>query len=434
MRKLNAESVTPIKLQQASKACHLLLETEKKTGVRNTPIFLGPPGQGKSAIVEQFVASLNEERQERIQKLVTQGSSVEEAEQQAGPTWRCVSYRLSQCDPTDLKGVPVYTTVNGVEMCSFAPPQVFPINGVPSSANGENVVIFLDELPQANPSMQNLAANIIDGKIGDYTIDQSRSFIVCAGNRKQDHAATYDVPRNVGNRLIKFEVSTTFSEWEEWAAKEKVSPLVIGYLKDKQHFFNEPPPEDGYVYGTPRSWHKISCQLLTQGEKWFDDDSLALFMAQGTVGMASAIAFYQFARAANKDFSVNAIFDGTQAKIPGNDQKDILFSLVLESTYRLNSWIEEAVTHKDYVTTPTSDMVKRANKLVSVLGPEKVAAINNLYKWLDQPTIDKAFQVLVNKYQSDITRTHLRIAMMMDPQLATAGQVFEKINKALISI
>lgn len=431
MRKLS-ENVTPIRLSQAMEACRELMETERLTGVRNTPLLLGPPGQGKTSVVEQLVVVLNKERSDKIAKLMAEGKSISEAESIAGAEWDCISYRLAQCDPTDLKGVPIYQTVDGQEMCSFAPPQIFPMIGIPNSANGKNQIIFLDELPQANPTIQNLAANIIDGKVGDYTIDMSRSFIICAGNRKEDQAATYETPRNVGNRLIRFDIKTGFDEWQDWAISNGVHPMVIGYLKDKQSFFNEPPPENSYVYGTPRSWHKVSCQMLQMTDRWFDDKSLALYMAQGTVGTAAAIAFYQFAKAAKNNYSVDDIMAGKAVKVPSDDQKDILFSLVLEGTYRINSWVAEAVTHHKFKSA--KQLQDRNEALVEALGPTKVKSIVNIYTWLSQKGIDPAFQVLINKYQSQDTKDALRMPLVTHPAFKDAAEPYEKINQVLLSI
>lgn len=435
MKNLRAESVTIIKLSQASEACKDLMNTERQEGVRNTPLFLGPPGQGKSAIVEQFVNNLNLEREERFATAIAAGKTSTEAAEVAGPEWTCVSYRLAQCDPTDLKGVPVYVKMeNGAEMCSFAPPQIFPMIGLPDSAGGKNVVIFLDELPQANPTIQNLAANIIDGKVGDYIIDMSRSFIVCAGNRKQDHAATYDIPRNVGNRLIRFDVRTSFDEWERWAMGEKLHPMVIGFLKDKQSMFNEPPPEEGYIYGTPRSWHKVSCQMKYMVDRWFDEQSLGLYLAQGTVGIASATAFYQFAKAMKNQFSVDDIMAGKAVRVPTTEQRDILFSLVLEATYRINNWVEEVVSSNEYKIVPHTETMTRVDAMIKGLGDKRVTGIVNMYKWLDNKAIDPAFQVLINKYQTELTRDNLRIAIMLDPKFSNAADAYEKINSALVTM
>ena len=77
--------------------------------------MLGKPGQGKTAAVDQVV---NEYQQENPGKKVLY--------------W---SLRLNQCDPTDIKGVPLYAkTPSGLDICKFAVPDMFPIQGVPDSA------------------------------------------------------------------------------------------------------------------------------------------------------------------------------------------------------------------------------------------------------------------------------------------------------------
>lgn len=434
MKKLSAEKLTLIRLNQAIEICHNLYNTEKLTGVRNTPLFLGPPGQGKSAIVEEFVGDLNRQREERFALAVKEGKTEDEAAKIAGARWVCMSYRLSQCDPTDLKGVPKYVQLaSGHEVCSNAPPHIFPMEGLPDSAEGHNVLIFLDELPQANPTIQNLAANIIDGKVGDFTIDMKRSFIVCAGNRKEDRAATYDTPMNVGNRLIRFSVKTTYKEWKDWAIKNKQNSLVIGFLEDKSVLFNEEPPQDGYTYGTPRSWHKLSCQLNYLEDAFFDEEGVGLQMAQGTVGLASATAFYQFAKAARNNFSLKRIIKGVDAPVPNSEQRDILFSLILEATYVINNWVEEAVVHTSYVSIPVEDTEKRVDTLMTILGSDKVKGINNIFKWISSPGIDPAFQVILNKYQSRVTADNLRIAILLRKEFKESATAYEAINKALIT-
>lgn len=433
-KKVSVEYTATIKLEQALETCRRLMKAEQERGVRQTPLFLGPPGQGKSAIIEQLVDELNTERNLRFAKAITDGLSEEKATELAGPEWVCVSYRLAQCDPTDLKGVPVYLQVGDAEMCSFAPPRIFPMEGIPNSADGKNVVIFLDELPQANQSIQNLAANIIDGKVGDYTIDMKRSFIVCAGNRRQDRAATFDIPTNVAGRLIHFDVKTSFAEWESWAIKQKLNPMVIGFLKDRTSQFNETPPEHATMYGTPRSWHKLACQIDTGGSDWFDEKGMSLFIAQGTVGIASATQFFQFAKATMNQFSIDKIMAGGNVEPPSSNQKDIMFSLALEGTYRLNNWIEEVVNDPKYSEIPANHVDERTEMFVKLLGPTKVKGINNLYKWFIHKNIDPAFSVLLNKYQSEKTANNFRVVIATHPMFREeAGKAYEQIQLALIA-
>ncbi len=432
MKQIHVDDLTPISLRQASTICFEQFLAEKRSGVRITPIFLGAPGQGKTAIVEDFAQYLNNNkelyREALINRCLANGKTQKEAEEIANQDWVCISYRLAQCDPTDLKGVPVYTSIDGAEMCTFAPPMVFPMEGLKNSAHGKNVLIFLDEVPQANPSIQNLAANIIDGKVGDYTIDICRSFIVCAGNRKEDKAATYDIPRNVGNRLVKFNVRTTFPEWEEWAINHDINPLVVGFLKSNQNFFNEAIPDNGYTYGTPRSWHKLSCQVNSLGEDFLTKESYPLYMIQGTVGMASANIFYQYAKTVKNKYAIEDIIDGKAVSVPSKEERDMLYSIVLQGVYTINNWVLEAISDANYQTAKTPD---RNEAFIKALGPRRVNGISNIYLWLDQPGIDPAFKVLINKYQRDEIKSPLRGAMSSRPEFKDAFKSYTEIVKAL---
>src|SRR5574343_458363 len=97
----------------------LHFKTEKEEDkVRHIPYLSGPPGIGKSAIAQQFVERINE-------------ADIKNG----GSGWILYHLRLGQCDPTDLKGVPVYLEFkdgsNSVrKFCSFAPPIKFPVKGV----------------------------------------------------------------------------------------------------------------------------------------------------------------------------------------------------------------------------------------------------------------------------------------------------------------
>lgn len=430
--RIDAEAVTTITLSQATLALEALLETERETGERVTPVILGPPGQGKTAIVQQLVNKLNRQRTEKISTFLEEGKSLEEAEIMAGAEWALHSFRLAQSEPSDLKGCPVYVSIDGVEMSAFAAPQIFPIVDVPNSARGKNVVLFLDELPQAPPTLQNLGANIIDGVVGDAIIDKNRSFIVCAGNRRQDRSATYEIPLNVVTRLVHMEVRTTFNEWRDgWALSNNISPLILGYLSAHQVEFNEPPPENTHVYATPRSWHKLSCQVQTLGPKFFAEEGIGWFLAQGTVGIATATNFINFCRSMRDKYSVDDIFQGKPVPKPSTEERDVIFSIIFESVGRINSWLEEVVNNPVY-PKDSSDSTKKIEVLIKLLGPEKITSIINIYQWLDDTRIDPAYQVLINKYQSPLTRDNLRIALLLAPEFAACAASYERIHKALL--
>lgn len=397
-------------LVQAKDLIFEMLKTERKTGIRQTPILLGPPGNGKTSIVSQIVKDLDKEYTEK-----------------GLPGWDLVSMRLSQCDPTDLKGIPVYSKIDDHEVCAYAPPGNIPMVGMPHSAGGKNIILFLDELRQATPVIQNLAANIIDGVVGDCQIDLSRCFIVAASNRKEDKAAVFDVPRNVVSRLTFINVRVGVEEWKEWAIKSGQNPLVVGYLSEHEEIFNQTPPDEPIPYATPRGWHKVGAYMDYKGKNFFEATSSLNYLI-GTVGNVGH-QFLEFARAAYQKYSVLDIIEGKKVDIPTD--KSILFSLVIQSCYKINNWLEGVASQLPPGSDKIKDLEQKGKLVVDALGDKNIEGINNIYKYFCVPEVDPAMKVVLQRYQNEICYSYLRDVMLTHPSFKQAAKSYEQIIKAM---
>lgn len=370
-------------------------------GERSVLNFIGAPGNAKTSIVKQFAQEIQEER-------LSKGLS----------KVKCWSLRLNQCDPTDLKGVPIYLQIGDKQFCSFASPSTIPIKGSPESADGEFVIIHLDELPQAVPSMQNLAANIIDGVIGDHEIDLDRTMIIVSGNRKNDKAAVYDTPSNVKTRITTFEIAIPFSEWEEWAIAESIHPAVLGFLKQRAGTaFNCAIPATGDTYPNPRTWHKLSNDMVANGPSWAAHP-LSLAFACGTIGFETGVLFHQFAASLN-EIDINGILEGKNIPAPLSTQPDMIYGIILELVHRINNLVNE--------------IDKRpGNSLQVKLTDNDINCINNIYTWVSSSkSIDLSFALLLTKFQNDLAKRELRSIQFQDPRFAPTKNLILEINKAL---
>ena len=433
-RKLASSTRPRANLTRAIELLHASLRTEQRTGVRFTPILWGAPGQGKTAIVEGFVDQLNETlAPQRAEWMRLHPHASEKDCPQHLRHWQVLAFRLSQCDPTDLKGVPLYEEVDGKSVTSYAPPKEIPTTNSPNSADGFNVVLFLDEISQAVPTMQNLASNIIDGKVGDHLIDIIRCFIVGASNRAEDLAATFQMPMNVANRCTHIDVTTTYDEWQDWAMKTGQNPYVIGYLKVHTGVFNEAIVPDVPIYGTPRSWHKVSSYMNAQGNDFYLNERLSLDVLAGTIGAAAA-DFFAFCKLTNSKYSIDDIMAGKKVPIP--EKADTKYSLVLEATARFNLWCEAVIDDPSWMHAITGEKRLSPDEVtelfVKKLGKEKVNAINNTFAWFGlDGNSDPAFHVLLNKYQSEKTKSQLRAAMLKSDHFKPAQAGYAKIQNAL---
>ena len=148
------------------------------------PIFLwGPPGVGKSDLVAKV------------------------AEDLGGPV---IDIRLGQCEPTDIRGVPYYN--RDLNKMDWAEPVDLPTAELADQF--PVVVLFLDEMNSAPPSVQAAAYQLIlNRRIGRYELPDN-VVIVAAGNRDSDRGVTYRMPTPLANRFIHQEMKCEFASWQ----------------------------------------------------------------------------------------------------------------------------------------------------------------------------------------------------------------------------
>jgi hypothetical protein len=164
------------------------------------PLFLwGPPGIGKSELVEGIANELG---------------------------GLMIDLRLGQMEPTDIRGIPYYNKDKGV--MDWAPPVELPDEETASQY--PIVVLFLDELNSAPPSVQSAAYQLIlNRRIGKYHLPKN-VVMVAAGNRESDKGVTFRMPTPLANRFLHQEMKVDFASYQDWAVKNKIHKDVVGYL------------------------------------------------------------------------------------------------------------------------------------------------------------------------------------------------------------
>lgn len=278
------------------------------------PVFLwGPPGIGKSELVEGITADLG---------------------------GYMIDLRLGQMEPTDIRGIPFYNKDTG--KMDWAPPVELPDEDTASQY--PIVVLFLDELNSAPASVQAAAYQLIlNRRIGKYRLPDN-VVMVAAGNRESDKGVTYRMPTPLANRFIHQEMKVDFASWQEWAVMNKIHKDVVGYLSfAKQDLYDFDAKSASRAFATPRSWSFVS-QLL--GDEAVDDDTLTNLIA-GTVGEGLAVKFMAHRKVASKMPNPKDILDG---KVKDLQVKEVsaMYSLVISMCYELKSAVETKVDQKTF--------------------------------------------------------------------------------------
>src|SRR5574338_450522 len=146
-------------------------EFQSTASQAHTPVMLwGPPGVGKSQIIAQIAAAHGV---------------------------RLIDIRLSQMEPTDLRGVP-FRKGDTVE---WSVPALLP----DAARHGARGILFLDEITAAPPTVTAAAYQLIlDRRLGEYRVPDGW-VIFAAGNRYGDRGVSYVMPAPLANRFTHYE-------------------------------------------------------------------------------------------------------------------------------------------------------------------------------------------------------------------------------------
>jgi len=281
---------------------------------KQRPVFLwGPPGIGKSELVAEIAQELG---------------------------GYMIDLRLGQMEPTDIRGIPFYNKDSG--KMDWAEPVDLPSQELADQY--PIVVLFLDEMNSAAPSVQAAAYQLIlNRRVGKYVLPEN-VVLVAAGNRESDKGVTYRMPTPLSNRFVHQEMRVDFPSWQEWAVNNGIHADVVGYLSfAKQDLYDFDPKSASRAFATPRSWTFVS-QFL-EGED-ADEDTLMNLIA-GTVGEGLAVKFMSHRKIAGRMPKPEDILSG---KVKDLDVKEVsaMYSLVIGMCYELKSAIERKVPDKQF--------------------------------------------------------------------------------------
>ena len=289
----------------------------------NRPIFIwGPPGIGKSELVESIVNSGE------------LGNAT------------MIDMRLALLEPTDLRGYPFRNPeTNSME---WSPPSDLPSEEF--AKEFDNVVLFLDELNSAPPSVQAAAYQLVlNRRIGQYHLPNNVR-IIAAGNRETDRGVTFRMPAPLANRFRHVNMEVNFEDWQQWAINNAVHPDVIGYLSfAKQDLFDFDAKTSSQAFPTPRSWTFVSEMLSAPG---FDNAESFEQKAEiaGGIGEGMAIKFVEHRRIAGKLPNPSDVMSGKVKKLDTKLSKEISakYSLVVGVAYELHEMFKENGIDDDF--------------------------------------------------------------------------------------
>lgn len=258
-----------------------------KEGLHTPVMTWGPPGVGKSQIVAQIAHAHDVP---------------------------LIDVRLSQMEPSDLRGIPfrVNSTVE------WAPPATLP----DAQRHGDAGILFLDEITSAPPSVSAAAYQLIlDRRLGDYVVPAGWA-IFAAGNRQGDRGVSYVMPAPLANRFTHYTVEAHLDDWVAWAHTHDIDERLIGFLRFRpQWLFDFDAARNPVAFPSPRTWEFAHRAL----QKYADQPDTLRMSLQGCVGDAAGIELHAWLQHLHKMPDIDAILRGDDVAVP--KEIDVLYAV-----------------------------------------------------------------------------------------------------------
>jgi hypothetical protein len=249
----------------------------------HTPVMLwGAPGIGKS----QIIAQVAKKYQANI-----------------------IDIRLSQMEPSDLRGIPFKSGNKDNDLVEWSIPAILP----DEKRHGKRGILFLDEITSVPPTVSAAAYQLIlDRKLGEYILPEGW-VVFAAGNRQGDRGVTYSMPAPLANRFSHYELSIHLDDWVTWAYDFGIDERIIGFLRYRPELlFEFDAQQNPIAFPSPRSWEFVNRALHKFG------DNLKVFRvaASSRVGEGAGVEITTFIEHLADLPDLDAIIRGESVVVP----------------------------------------------------------------------------------------------------------------------
>lgn len=261
-------------------------------------LIFGPPGVGKTRIVEDFAKEKNLDLRIKF---------------------------LSRTEPTDWLGIPTVVEEQS-EKSEVQSTEKYTVFITPrflrrtSSAKSGRILFFFDEINTAPPQVLNSALDVILNKrVEDHALPKN-TMIVAAGNYgKEDGTYVEELSKAVKTRFLQIRLHPDPQQWLEWAQRFNIHEKIIKFINKNPNClldWQSLQQENAQQVATPRGWEKLS-DVLKQIEKQENKPEAKLrlvkIFANGILGKVGQ-SFYEFYEGSSKayqyiDLSVGDIFN-----------------------------------------------------------------------------------------------------------------------------
>ena len=286
---------------------------------RQRPIFLmGPPGIGKTAIMEQVAVEL--------------GVGL-------------VSYSMTHHTRQSALGLPfIEKKIYGgreYSVSEYTMSEIIAsVYDMMESTGVKEGILFLDEVNCVSETLAPAMLQFLQYKtFGRHRVPDGW-VVVTAGNPPEYNNSVREFDIVTWDRLKRVDIEPDYTVWKEYAYKKGVHPAILTYLDiKKDDFYKIETTVDGKSFVTARGWIDLSdmIRLYEQHGISVDEKLIAQYLQNNKIAKSFAI-YYDLFKKYRSDYQVDQILAGkasdeikARAKKAKFDERLALLGLLLDS-------------------------------------------------------------------------------------------------------
>lgn len=281
-------------------------------------LLIGPPGIGKTAIMEQIASEL--------------GIGI-------------ISYSMTHHTRQSAIGLPFisHRTFDGREfdVTEYTMSEIIAsIYELMEETGVREGILFLDEINCVSETLSPLMLQFLQYKVfGRHRIPDGW-IIACAGNPPEYNDSVRDFDIVTLDRLKKIDVEADYDTWKDYAIKADIHPAVTTFLQSKRNrFYSVETTVSGMSIVTPRGWEDLSKMLHLYEQNGLEvDEDLIIQYLQDPAAAKEFAVYYDLFNKYRTEYPIEDILLGRytgeivrQASEAGFDEIYTLIGLMLSN-------------------------------------------------------------------------------------------------------
>lgn len=280
-----------------------LLYSTKQNG-RPVSIYLeGPPGCGKSQVLETLMA-------QNLEDAFWPDAEPMAHHSRPNMHWsRCgkvcvITEILSTVESIDVRGasIPHKDKETGEWAMAWLMPSLVKSEQLAYQHGAEIVILLFDELAQCESSTQKAVVDILlNGRIGEHGL-RPTTWTIGAGNRLSDGAGAGRLLSIMRNRMVNYSVHMPLDRWRGWAKSNGTPEVVLDFLEFRPDLLADCQPSKDGPFLTYRSMSQAVAFVNQAKSMAGDTDPMTIpqnsFLKQtvaGVIGEPAQIELFAYA-------------------------------------------------------------------------------------------------------------------------------------------